>query len=43
MDLLQATHGLESLRENCTPGKHQEIDIDISGTVYLWNSDSETI
>jgi hypothetical protein len=35
MDLLSPTHGLESLRENCSPGKHQEIEIDISLAVYL--------
>jgi hypothetical protein len=43
VDLLPQTHGLKSLREDCTPGKQQEIDIDISRAIYLWNSDSETI
>jgi hypothetical protein len=43
VDLLPAMHGLKSLREDCTPEMHQEIDIDISRTIYLWKSDSETI
>ena len=43
MDLLPPTHGVKGLREDRTPGKHQESDINISRTVYLWNSDSETI
>jgi len=43
MDLLPPTHGLKILRKDCTPGKQQEIDIDISKTLYLCNSDSETI
>jgi len=34
-DLLPPTHGLKSLREDCTPGKHQESDIDISRTTHL--------
>ena len=28
-------HNLRSLREVCTPGKHQEIEINISLTIYL--------
>jgi hypothetical protein len=28
--LVITTHGLKSLRENCTPGKQQEIKINIS-------------
>ena len=43
MDFLPPTHVLKSLRENYTPGKHQEIDINISRIICLWNSDSETI
>jgi hypothetical protein len=43
MDLVPPTHGLKSLREECTPGKHWEIVIDISRTICLWNSGSETM
>jgi hypothetical protein len=35
MDLSSPTHGLRSLREDCTCGKHQEIKIDFSWTIYL--------
>jgi hypothetical protein len=33
--LSSSTHGLRSLREDCTPGKHQEIKVDTSWTSYL--------
>ena len=32
-----------SLREDCKHGRHQEISVDISWTVCLWNIDSETV
>ena len=35
MDLSSPIHGLKSLREDCTPGKHQEIEVNISLTIYL--------
>jgi len=28
-DMISPTHGLKSLREDCKPGKHQEIKISI--------------
>jgi hypothetical protein len=42
MDLLSPTHGLRSLKDDCTPGKHQEIETDISGIIYSQNIDFET-
>jgi hypothetical protein len=35
MNLSSPTHVLRSLREDCTPGKHQEIEVDTSWTIYL--------
>jgi len=36
IDLSSATHGLRSLKEDCTPGKkHQEIVVDAGWTTYL--------
>jgi hypothetical protein len=35
MDSLSPTHDSESLREDCTHGRHQEIGVDISWTTYL--------
>ena len=32
---LSPIRGLRSLREDCTPGKHQEIEVNISLTIYL--------
>jgi len=29
MDMISPTHGLKNLREECEPGKHQEIEITI--------------
>ena len=29
MDMISLTHGLKSLREDCKPGKHQDIEINI--------------
>ena len=29
MDMISLTHGLKSLREDCTPERHQEIEINI--------------
>jgi hypothetical protein len=35
LDLSSPTHGLRSLGEDCTPGKHQEIEVNISWIMYL--------
>jgi len=35
MDLSSPTHALRSLKEDCTPGKHQEIVVTTSCTTYL--------
>ena len=34
-DLSSPTHGIRSLREDCTPGKHQQIEVGTSWTTYL--------
>jgi hypothetical protein len=34
-DLFSPTHGLKRLREDCTAGKYQQIEIDISWTTSL--------
>jgi hypothetical protein len=33
--LLPPAHGLRGLRENSTPEKHQEIETEVSGTIYV--------
>jgi hypothetical protein len=34
---LSQTHILWSLGQDCTPGKYQEIEIDIGWTTYFWS------
>jgi hypothetical protein len=43
MDLSSASRGLSSLTERCTPRQHQEIEVNISWTIYLRRILSETL
>ena len=42
-DLSSASRGVSCLREGCTTGQHQEIEVHIIWTIYLRSVDSETL
>jgi len=43
MDFSSPTHRLSSPREDCTPGRHQEVEVDTSWTIFFWGITSETV
>jgi hypothetical protein len=42
-DFSSPTHRLSSLREDCTSGQHQNIEVDTTWATYFWNFNAETV